>query len=120
MNTSTFTFGQNIISYSYAEQTKDHGTIPGKANGISIRDTNWDMQIQGVQLRVGMHHSEVEELLIGNGVLFDVNLAQTNSTGRGPRVHNSITCDNQQDGFISISLNPNSLVITEIRFWRLT
>lgn len=65
---SSFFFGANSISFRLSSKTMNLGVTPAYVTGLEIQDTSWAMNIQGVDIRVGMHFNEVEELLVGNNI----------------------------------------------------
>ena len=76
------------------------------------------MVIQGAEVRVGMSVAELEELLIGAGVVQELkrgyNIMDDN---RIIRWVDFVRGNEQSDTIISIRLDPDSLIITEIRYW---
>lgn len=112
-----FEYGQNGFSFRRPQQTS-LGFVPGYISVVFINNHHWPMVIQGAEVRVGMSVAELEELLIGAGVVQELkrgyNIMHDNSIVRFVTI---LRGNEQSDTIISIRLDPDSLIITEIRYW---
>jgi hypothetical protein len=112
-------YNNNYFSYTTAYNTMDGVTL-GSIGNLEIQDTSWAMNIQGVDIRVGMHFNEVEELLVGNNILSELKLAQSNLQSRGLEKFVSINYADSEHAFVHINFNPITMKISSILYWTLT